>query len=544
MGDGHGIHKVVLERWFKGCFNFFDTPNDFLDLHPCRPGQERHRRTGSGSISHRGDLVRITVRNQSQHGCPDRIDVAAKGPGQPYLVDLVDTEVVHEQSDAGIQRRLRQLDRTDVVLCYEDLVILVGSGIVENVRACAALGDYAWRGPGPAATDHAVRVHQPCKPQFGNDLDDPGAADPGDAGVGYGVVETGFVGPGFAADHPEPGFSGCGVNPDPFDRSGCGPLAGADLGSFKCGAGGAGGCKDTTISGEDDLGVGADVNDQLYTRLVLWPRGQDHRCGVSTDMAGNARQHMGAGGRVGAEVQFCGGNVHGLFGGEGERRRSEWGRVVAEEQVVHDRVPDQHELKQFLPCRPGGLTQFPQKRVECSTNGRRQLGFASRVHHHVGDPAHEVLTEPDLGVHGAAGGLNLAGCQVAEVSGDGCGAHVDCNPEGTVAQAFPDSDNSTSVPDGHGHGFRSGGKGLSKFLVGSTLDLDACQPPLHGKRVGKPVGGPLLCVRYLDQAEHEDGVEPDVAQVDLFPYDLAVDLACGRDIDDQVPPDLGGTAEP
>ena len=44
------------------------------------------------------------------------VDVAAEGTGQADAVDVVDAQVVHQQPDAGVQRRLRELDRAHVVL--------------------------------------------------------------------------------------------------------------------------------------------------------------------------------------------------------------------------------------------------------------------------------------------------------------------------------------------------------------------------------------------------------------------------------------------
>ena len=49
-----------------------------------------------------------------------RVDLAAEGAGEADLVHRIDLELVHEQPNAGIQRRLAELDRPHVVLGDED----------------------------------------------------------------------------------------------------------------------------------------------------------------------------------------------------------------------------------------------------------------------------------------------------------------------------------------------------------------------------------------------------------------------------------------
>ena len=68
--------------------------------------------------------ARTRPRSQSGHEAQDhrveRVDLAAERAGQPDLVDRLDLELVHEQPDAGVQRRLGELDGADVVLGDED----------------------------------------------------------------------------------------------------------------------------------------------------------------------------------------------------------------------------------------------------------------------------------------------------------------------------------------------------------------------------------------------------------------------------------------
>ena len=92
--------------------------------------------------------------------------------------------------------------------------------------------------------------------------------------------------------------------------------------------------------------------------------------------------------------------------------------VVAQEQVVHDRIAHQHQLQHLVAIGIDLTDQIPHQIAEGAADRTGQLCFAARVHHHVGDPAHQVFAEADLRVHGSGGGQDLAGGQVAQVPSD------------------------------------------------------------------------------------------------------------------------------
>ena len=76
--------------------------------------------------------------------------------------------------------------------------------------------------------------------------------------------------------------------------------------------------------------------------------------------------------------------------------------------------------------RDAGLARhFGRERIERGTDRLGHLLRAARIHHRVGDPAHQILAEADLRIHGAAGGHDLAGFEVAQVRGDGRRADID-----------------------------------------------------------------------------------------------------------------------
>ena len=79
-----------------------------------------------------------------------------------------------------------------------------------------------------------------------------------------------------------------------------------------------------------------------------------------------------------------------------------------------------------------------------------QLDLAARIHHHVRHPRHQVVAEPDLRVHDAVGGDDLAGAEVDEVAGDGRRTDVDRDAERTVDVARIDGADIASVPHADG----------------------------------------------------------------------------------------------
>ena len=121
----------------------------------------------------------------------------------------------------GIQGRLGELDRPDVALGDHDPRLAV----VEDVREGPPVGDDPRRPLGQPAVDDPVGRDHAGQEQLGDHLDDPRAADPGDAELGGRGVEARLVGPQLAADHLEARLEGRAVDPDPLDRPGRGPLA-------------------------------------------------------------------------------------------------------------------------------------------------------------------------------------------------------------------------------------------------------------------------------------------------------------------------------
>ena len=72
---------------------------------------------------------------------------------------------------------------------------------------------------------------------------------------------------------------------------------------------------------------------------------------------------------------------------------------------------------------------------------------AARVHHHVGDAAHQVFAEADLRVHRPDRCDNLAAHEIGQMRGDGGRADVDGEPVDALVQSRPDRNDPRAVMD-------------------------------------------------------------------------------------------------
>ena len=91
----------------------------------------------------------------------------------------------------------------------------------------------------------------------------------------------------------------------------------------------------------------------------------------------------------------------------------------------------------LIPARVASVAISPSSALRtAAVISPRALG----MHHHVRDPAHQVLAEADLRVHHAGAGEDRAVGQVREVAGDRRRADVDGDAVGRVVEARPDAD--------------------------------------------------------------------------------------------------------
>ena len=169
------------------------------------------------------------------------------------------------------------------------------------------------------------------------------------------------------------------------------------------------------------------------------------------------------------------------------------------------------------------------------------------MHHHVGDPAHQVLAVANLGIHHARGGQYLAGIQVAEVRRDGGRTDIDGNTAWLVKQTWPDARNQMLLVDRHRDATI-----LARECRLQRMELRIGQrEPRHTPFTLEGLEQELHFAAGIFEAGLADlhvvkpccGVEPDITGFHLFTHDLSVHLTFRRDINHGIIEQSGVAAE-
>ena len=254
------------------------------------------------------------------------------------------------------------------------------------------------------------------------------------------LCEARLVGPEIAADHFEARLKRRPVDPHPLDRARRGALAAGDLRALEGRAGRRGAGEQPLAIAEHDLGVGADVDEKRELVPEVRAFGEHDARRIGADMAGDAGQRIDEGAGRDVEAEFARARFVSRVDGQREGRAAELGRIEAENEMVHDRIAD-HRHFDDVAARNAGLPRgLADQRVHRLAHHARQLGVAARVHHHVGDAAHQVFAEADLRVHRPDGGDDLAAREIAEMGGDRGRADVDRDAIGALGEARQDRD--------------------------------------------------------------------------------------------------------
>ena len=279
----------------------------------------------------------------------------------------------------------------------------------------------------------------------------PGAADAGDAGSAVASAKPGLVRPELRADDPEPRLERLPVDPHPLDRARRGPLAAADLGALEGRA--RSGLEAASRKSRLPRTISAFVptsTTSSTTSLSVGRLGEDDPGRVGPDVAGDARQDVDAGAGMRPELQLRGADADGPIRRQGERRGAERDRVDPEQEVMHDRVADDRELEDLVALDARAHRQLGDEAVQRLADRGGHLAGALGMHHRVGDPAHQVLAEPDLRVHHAVAREDGAVREVGEVAGDRRRADVDRDAVRLVVEARPDPRHGPAVVDRDG----------------------------------------------------------------------------------------------
>ncbi len=144
VGQRHRGHKMFLKLRFERRLDLFDPRDGLLDLAAIVAVEQTHARTGARRIADRLDLVEVAIGDEAENHRIFRIDERAEGAGKADAIDMIDALLVEQQFDAGIKRRLGELDGAHVVLGDGDALLTlmheIGEGAAVRQDAGAAFG--------------------------------------------------------------------------------------------------------------------------------------------------------------------------------------------------------------------------------------------------------------------------------------------------------------------------------------------------------------------------------------------------------------------
>ena len=264
-------------------------------------------------------------------------------------------------------------------------------------------------------------------------------------------------------------------------------------------------------------------------------------------MTGDARKRIDPGTNVDLQPEVGGGGVEGRGGDQRKWSGAQLTRVEPEDKMVHDRVADNAQLEDITPIHSGLRDQLAEQVVEGASHHVGEPGGAVIVHHHVRDAAHQILAKSDLGIHHATRSENHPGQQIAEMAGN-CGrADIEGHPEGEVTEAGPDPDQIPGVTHRHSHRPVSCTQGRLEISQDRRFHHQSAQTPLlfeSGEETLQVSGrAGKIGLGNLDVMEPDDGIDRQGRHTGPLAHHLAMDLAVGRDIDDDVVRDLRSTAQ-
>ena len=188
------------------------------------------------------------------------------------------------------------------------------------------------------------------------------------------------------------------------------------------------------------------------------------------------------------------------------------------------------------------------RRIHRLAHRARQLLVAARVHHHVGNAAHEILAEADLRVHRSDCGDDLAAREIGQVDGDGGRADIDRDAEGALGEARHDGHNVAAFAHSDGDLPLPRAQRLLKASERRKIGGRLRESPLLAQSLLQTpeIARRLVHVRLgdLDVIEADDRIDLDRMRLGALAHDLPVNLTFGRDVDDKIAAHPGLAAEP
>ena len=260
--------------------------------------------------------------------------------------------------------------------------------------------------------EQALGVDDAAAVQLGNDVDDAAAAD------ADGLLS-------FVAHDGNGGFHGHFVYGAGFDGAVRGAHTAGNVAALKGGAGGTGAAHKEVPVAEDDLAVGAKVDEQAQRVAVPDAGGQrtggDVAAHVGTDVGGDEYRREGVGGNLQVLRQQ---SVPEEEAGDVRVHADALG-IHAHQQVVHGGIRAHTHAQNGRACDPRGLAQIGNDGVQGLLQDGVLKLFPAAGLALLDDTVDDVRAVADLAVAGGALRQNLACGQIGQYHGDRGGADID-----------------------------------------------------------------------------------------------------------------------
>ena len=392
-----------------------DAVHELLRAEALALAQERHLRAEVGGVADVGDPVAGEARQEPDRHRALDVDVVAEAAAEHELREVRIPDAHHplEHDDAGVDRALGELELADVALGEGHVFALARVGVPDQHEFGPGSGGAQPRPerggkPVPMARAHpAARIHHPRPDHLRAGVDEAGPAD----------ADRGRL-----PDHPAMYVV---VDPHVFDRAHRAAHAVADLRPFQGRAGGGGAGHEPVLRAHDHLAVGADVHERAQLAALVDAGGEHAGHGVRADEARHDRQQADLRVRRGLQRQLARGDDDAVAHRRRIGREPHVGHVHAEEDVVHARIADHHDLVDVAGGDAGVRARLLDEAVDRVQHLGAQGDELLLVELRVGDARHEVPAVDGLGIDAADRRELLAGLQVHQRADDAGGADVE-----------------------------------------------------------------------------------------------------------------------
>ena len=115
---------------------------------------------------------------------------------------------------------------------------------------------------------------------------------------------------------------------------------------------------------------------------------------------------------------------------------------------MHNGVGDEAYLENVVNGALCLVTELLKQLVQGVTNSITHLRGSLGVHHHIGNPTHQIFAKTNLRVHDACRSKYRASIEITQVRSHGCRTDVNSDSSRSIIQSRPDADDGLLIMQG------------------------------------------------------------------------------------------------